>query len=157
MLKTMKNLFTKQELLKGNFGVEREGLRVDFEGKLSQKPHPIAFGHKMCNPYITTDFSESQLELITPTFSTTKETYNFLNALYDIVAMEIKDEYLWPQSMPAIIPDDKDIPVAKFDNNSKEAQEYREKLLLKYGGKKQLISGIHCNFSFDESIIEKII
>ena len=135
MLKTMKNLFTKQELLKGNFGVEREGLRVDFEGKLSQKPHPIAFGHKMCNPYITTDFSESQLELITPTFSTTKETYNFLNALYDIVAMEIKDEYIWPQSMPAIIPDDKDIPIAEFCEceEGKTAREYREELFLKYG------------------------
>ncbi len=158
MLKTMKNLFTKQELLKGNFGVEREGLRVDFEGKLSQKPHPIAFGHKMCNPYITTDFSESQLELITPTFSTTKETYNFLNALYDIVAMEIKDEYLWPQSMPAIIPDDKDIPIAEFCEceEGKTAREYREELFLKYGGKRQLISGIHYNFSFNENIIKKL-
>ena len=158
MLKTMKNLFTKQELLKGNFGVEREGLRVDFEGKLSQKPHPIAFGHKMCNPYITTDFSESQLELITPTFSTTKETYNCLNALYDIVAMEIKDEYLWPQSMPAIIPDDKDIPIAEFCEceEGKTAREYREELFLKYGGKRQLISGIHYNFSFNENIIKKL-
>ena len=43
MLKTIKNLFTKQELLKGNFGVEREGLRVDLKGKLSQKPHPTVF------------------------------------------------------------------------------------------------------------------
>lgn len=158
MLKTMKNLFTKQELLKGNFGVEREGLRVDFKGKLSQKPHPTAFGYKMCNPYITTDFSESQLELITPTFSTTKETYKFLNALYDIVSMEIKDEYLWPQSMPAIIPDDKDIPIAEFCEceEGQTAREYREELLLKYGGKRQLISGIHYNFSFNENIIKKL-
>ena len=139
MLKTMKSLFTKQELLKGNYGVEREGLRVDFKGNLSQKPHPTVFGYKMCNPYITTDFSESQLELITPTFSTTKETYKFLNALYDIVAMEIKDEYLWPQSMPAIIPDDKDIPIAEFCEceEGQTAREYREELLLKYGGKRQ--------------------
>lgn len=158
MLNTMKNLFTKQELLKGNFGIEREGLRVDSKGNLSEKPHPKAFGYKMCNPYITTDFSESQLELITPTFSTTEETYKFLNALYDIAAMEIKDEYLWPQSMPSIIPNDKDIPIAEFCGceEGKIAREYREELLLKYGGKKQLISGIHYNFSFNENIIKKL-
>lgn len=68
----------------------------------------------MCNPYITTDFSESQLELITPTFSDIKDTYKFLNVLYDIVSIEIKDEYIWPQSMPSIIPEDKDIPIAEF-------------------------------------------
>ena len=158
MLKIMKNLFSKQELLKGNFGIEREGLRVDFNGKLSKKPHPEVFGEKMYNPYITTDFSESQLELITPTFSTTKETYNFFNALYDIVAMEIKDEYIWPQSMPAIIPEDKDIPIAQFCGceEGQTARKYREKLLLKYGGKRQLISGIHYNFSFNENIIKKL-
>ncbi|MCI9061138.1 MULTISPECIES: bifunctional glutamate--cysteine ligase GshA/glutathione synthetase GshB [Romboutsia] len=158
MLKIMKNLFSKQELLKGNFGIEREGLRVDFNGKLSKKPHPEVFGEKMYNPYITTDFSESQLELITPTFSTTKETYNFLNALYDIAAMEIKDEYIWPQSMPAIIPEDKDIPIAQFCvcEEGQTARKYREELLLKYGGKRQLISGIHYNFSFNENIIKKL-
>ena len=158
MIKTIKNLFTKQELLKGYFGVEREGLRVDFKGKLSQKPHPTVFGYKMCNPYITTDFSESQLELITPVFSTTEETYKFLNALYEIVAMELEDEYLWPQSMPAIIPEDKDIPIAEFCGceEGKVAREYREELFLKYGGKKQLISGIHYNFSFNENIIKKL-
>jgi len=158
MLKTMKKIFTKQQLLKGNFGIEREGLRVDIKGKLSQKPHPTNFGDKMCNPYITTDFSESQLELITPTFSDTKETYEFLNALYDIVAIEIKDEYLWPQSMPAIIPEDKDIPIAEFYGHEEGqiAREYREKLLLKYGGKVQLISGIHYNFSFNENVIKKL-
>ena len=114
MLKIMKSLFTEQELLRGNFGIEREGLRIDVEGKLSKKPHPIAFEPKMCNPYITTDFSESQLELITPTFSDIKDTYKFLNVLYDIVSIEIKDEYIWPQSMPSIIPEDKDIPIAEF-------------------------------------------
>ncbi|WP_438652378.1 bifunctional glutamate--cysteine ligase GshA/glutathione synthetase GshB [Romboutsia sp.] len=154
----MKNLFTKYELLKGNFGIEREGLRVDTNGNLSLTPHPKQFGYKMRNPYITTDFSESQLELITPAFSNTKETYKFLNALYDIVAMEINDEYIWPQSMPAIIPEDKEIPIAEFCGceEGKIAREYREELFLKYGGKKQLISGIHYNFSFNENIIEKL-
>lgn len=158
MLNNIKNLFTKQELLNGNFGIEREGLRVDKNGVLSEKPHPSIFGDKMCNPYITTDFSESQIELITPVFSNTKETYNFLNSLYDITVNELEDEYLWPQSMPSIIPEDKFIPLAKFCEckEGKIQREYREELLLKYGGKKQLISGIHYNFSFNENIIKKL-
>lgn len=156
MLNKIKKLFSSKEILSGNFGIERETLRLDENGYLAKSDHPEEFGDKAHNPYITTDFSESQIEVITPALPDVKEAYNFTRALYDIVAMEIGDEYLWPESMPCIIPDDKDIPVAKFDNNSKEAQEYREKLLLKYGGKKQLISGIHYNFSFDESIIEKL-
>lgn len=158
MLSNIKNIFTARELLKGNFGIEREGLRVDNDGRLSEKPHPSIFGEKMCNPYITTDFSESQLELITPVFNSVNEVYNFSNALYDIATMEIDDEYIWPQSMPSIIPEDKNIPIAEFClcEEGKIAREYREELFLKYGGKKQLISGIHYNFSFDENIIKKL-
>lgn len=77
----IKKLFTKQELLKGNFCLEREGLKVGFNGELSKTPHPEILGPRISNSYITTDFSESQLELITPTFSNTKEAYKFLNAL----------------------------------------------------------------------------
>ena len=156
MLNKIKKLFSSKEILSGNFGIERETLRLDENGYLAKSDHPEEFGDKAHNPYITTDFSESQIEVITPALPDVKEAYNFTRALYDIVAMEIGDEYLWPESMPCIIPDDKDIPVAKFADHSKESQEYREKLLLKYGGKKQLISGIHYNFSFNESIIEKL-
>ena len=159
MLNEINKLFSKQELLKGNFGIEREGLRVDLQGKLAITPHPKGFGVKTRNPYITTDFSESQLELITPAFKYIEQTYDFLNALSDIVMMEIKDEYIWPQSMPSIIPEDKDIPIAQYcecEEDGKAAREYREELFLKYGGKKQLISGIHYNFSFNENIIKKL-
>lgn len=156
MLNKIKKLFTSSEILSGNFGIERETLRLDENGYLAKTDHSEVFGDKSHNPYITTDFSESQIEVITPALKSVEEAYNFTRSLYDIVAMEIKDEYLWPESMPCIIPEDKDIPVAKFDDSSKESQEYREKLLLKYGGKKQLISGIHYNFSFDESIIKKL-
>lgn len=156
MLETIKKLFTPYELLKGNYGIERETLRVDFEGKLSFKAHPDVFGNKVHNPYITTDFSESQIEVITPPFNSVEEAYKFTNALYDIVVMEIGDELLWPQSMPCIIPDEDRIPVAIYSEDGIEARKYREKLLSKYGGKKQLISGIHFNFSFNEILIERL-
>ncbi len=158
MLYLFKELFDKEELRGGRFGIEREALRVKEDGKLATTDHPYVFGNKLLHPYITTDFSESQPELITPAFQTTREAYSFLNALYDIVALEIGDEYLWPQSMPCDIPDEQYIPIAKYSDSKecKIAREYREKLFKKYGGKKQLISGIHYNFSFDEALFEKL-
>lgn len=158
MLNTFKALFTSDEILRGNFGVEREGLRVGVKGELSKNKHPKVFGNKIMNPYITTDFSESQLELITPVFNTSKEVYDFLNALYDIVTLEIGDEYIWPESMPCIIPEDREIPIATFCKckQGEEARAYREELLRKYGGKIQLISGIHYNFSLDDDVLNKL-
>ena len=103
-------ILSKDQLLDANFGIEREGLRVTSDGMLSTNPHPSIFGDKKANPYITTDFSESQLEVITPVFSTTKETVEFLDSLYNIATLEQEDEYIWPQSMPAITPDEKEIP-----------------------------------------------
>ena len=159
MLQNLKELFNGKELLKGNIGIEREGLRVNENGTLSKENHPSVFGDKLKNPYITTDFSESQVELITPTFKSSEDTYNFLSNLYDISVLEIKDEYLWPQSMPCIIPEDESIiKIASFNDSIEgiESRVYREKLVKKYGRKKQLISGIHYNFSFDEDIIKKL-
>ena len=159
MLQNLKELFNGKELLKANIGIEREGLRVNENGILSKENHPSVFGDKLKNPYITTDFSESQVELITPTFKSSEDTYNFLNNLYDISVLEMKDEYLWPQSMPCIIPKDESIiKIASFNDSIEgiEARVYRENLVKKYGCKKQLISGIHYNFSFDEDIIKKL-
>ena len=111
MLDRLKELFTPYELLKGNYGIERESLRVNDKGELSVKSHPEIFGDKVENEYITTDFAESQIEVITPPFKSPEETYNFSKALYDIVSIETDDEYLWPQSMPGIIPADDKIRI----------------------------------------------
>ena len=144
-----------KQLLEANFGLEREGLRVTKEGLLSLKPHPEVFGDKKTNPYITTDFSESQLELVTPVFRTTGEAVDFLDSLYNIAALELNDEYIWPQSMPANTPDHQNIPIASFPNEKKD-EKYREYLKSKYGAKKQLISGIHINFSLGEQLISTL-
>lgn len=160
LLIEIKRVFTDKNLLCCEFGLEREGLRVDEKGVLSFEKHPEIFGDKISNPYITTDFSESQIELITPAFNSCEEAYSFLSNLYNIVVLDIKDEeYIWSQSMPCIIPSDKEIPIATYDENSQagyEARVYREMLMKKYGGKKQLISGIHYNFSFNEDMIKAL-
>jgi glutamate--cysteine ligase len=46
-------------------GVEKESLRVLTDGNLAHTPHPAALGSALTHPCITTDFSESQVELIT--------------------------------------------------------------------------------------------
>lgn len=157
MNKQLLKLITNKELLNGHIGIEREGLRVDKNGILSFSKHPEVFGDKILNPYITTDFSESQIELITPVFNTSEEAYDFLTNLYNIVDLELGDgEFIWPQSMPCIIPNNKSIPIAIYDDYTLEgdtSRKYREKLMDKYGAEKQLISGIHYNFSFNEELL----
>ena len=144
-----------KQLLEGNFGLEREGLRVTKEGLLSLQPHPEVFGDKKTNPYITTDFSESQLELVTPVFQSTEEAVNFLDSLFNIAVLELNDEFIWPQSMPANTPNPEVIPIASFPTEKKD-EKYREYLKNKYGAKKQLISGIHINFSLGEQLIRTL-
>ncbi|KNZ42182.1 bifunctional glutamate--cysteine ligase GshA/glutathione synthetase GshB [Acetobacterium bakii] len=159
MIETLKHKMTPEDILTAGFGIEREGLRVTTEGKLALTPHPPIFGDKLENPYITTDFSESQIEIVTPVFHSVKETYDFLESLTDIVISEIKenDQYFWPQSMPCDIPEDNVIPIAEYQGEAgKKARAYREKLMAKYGGKRQLISGIHYNYSFSEELLETL-
>lgn len=143
-----------KDIWKGNFGLEKENNRVDGNGKLALTPHPKAFGSKMENPYIKTDFSESQIEMITPVFESIEEAYQFLETIHDIVTLELNDEYLWPSSNPPALPNDDEIPIALM--NDPEQDNYRLQLAEKYGRKRQLISGIHYNFSFNEEFLKSI-
>ena len=144
------------EILAGLFGIEWEALRVKSDGKLSLTPHPEVFGDKLKNPVVTTDFSESQIEIITPTFNTIDEAFSTFSLLADIVNYSLlDDEYLWFQSLPAILPYDSQIPIAQYSAEGQNSQKYRENLASKYGVKKQLISGVHFNFSFTDDFIKK--
>lgn len=143
------------DIKKGRFGIEKESLRVNENGELALTNHPKFFGDKIKNPYITVDFSESQIEMITPTESSVEKAYDFLRNIHEIVATNLKDEYLWSQSVPPILPSEELIPLGKFPQN-KELEKYREKLALKYGRKKQLLSGIHFNFSFDDEFLKEL-
>ena len=145
------------EILAGLFGIEWEALIVKSDGKLALSPHPEVFGDKLKNPVVTTDFSESQIEIITPTYSTIEEAFSTFSLLADIVNFSLRDdEYLWFQSLPAILPYDSQIPIAQYSGEGKSSQTYRENLASKYGVKKQMISGVHFNFSFTEDFIKKL-
>lgn len=143
------------DIKKGRFGIEKESVRVNEKGELATTPHPEIFGDKIENPYITVDFSESQIEMITPTENSVEKAYDFLRNIHEIVATNLKGEYLWSQSVPPILPSEDLIPLGRFPKN-KELEEYRERLSLKYGRKKQLLSGIHFNFSFDDEFLKEL-
>ncbi|MBE6500108.1 MAG: glutamate--cysteine ligase [Methanobrevibacter thaueri] len=155
----LKNLskLTSNEILAGSFGIEWESLRARGEGILSLTPHPEVFGDKLTNPLITTDFSESQIEIITPTFDTIDEAFDTFSLLSDLVNASLpEDEYLWFQSIPCILPYWDQIPIAQYSQEGEESQKYREELAKKYGVEKQMISGVHFNFSFSDDFIRKL-
>ncbi|MBE6508571.1 MAG: glutamate--cysteine ligase [Methanobrevibacter sp.] len=149
--------FSSDEILAGSFGIEWESLRAKGDGELSLTPHPEIFGDKMTNPLITTDFSESQIEIITPTFNTIDNAFDTFSMLSDLVNSSLpEDEYLWFQSIPCILPYWDKIPIAQYSDEGIESQKYREDLAKKYGVKKQMISGVHFNFSFTDEFLEKL-
>lgn len=117
------------EILAGLFGIEWESLRAKGDGELSLTPHPEIFGDKLTNPLITTDFSESQIEIITPTFNSIEGAFNNFSLLADLVNSSLpEDEYLWFQSIPCILPYWDKIPIAQYSDEGLESQKYREDL-----------------------------
>jgi glutamate--cysteine ligase len=145
-------------LSEGNFGIEKESQRVTVLGDLALTSHPAVFGDKSKNERITTDFSESQIEMITPPLKSVEEVYNSLNEIQQEVQKGIQGELLWPMSMPPRLPEEKDIPIARFPESeeSRDIETYRNGLALRYGKKMQMISGIHYNFSFSEDMIDSL-
>lgn len=136
----------------GSFGIEKEGVRTDEKNRLALTDHPSQFGDRSFHPYIQTDFSEGQLELVTPPLSTLTATYSWMRALNDIVLRSLEnDEVLWPFSMPSILPEEEHIPIIRV-SDQKEIR-YRKQLAEKYGRRKQLISGVHFNFAFSDQLI----
>ena len=158
MLHQLKSQITASDLLTGFFGIEREALRVNLDGTLALTPHPPAFSNKEANPYITTDFSESQIEMVTPVQTTLREAHQCLTMLYQLVVSELDNEQLWPGSMPCGLKAGQEIPLAVFSESEKGrlATAYRQYLAKKYGKERQLISGIHYNFSLSVSLIDKL-
>ncbi len=134
-------------------GLEREALRVDGQGRIATNLHPNAFGSPLTNPYITLDFSEAQLEFITPPLKGGPALRGFLEKLYAWSYRQIGRELLWPFSMPGKLPEHRKIALAQFGASvDAEAKRiYREGLKQRYGGAVQTISGIHYNFSLSES------
>ena len=133
-------------------GVEKESLRAQPSGALALTPHPAALGSALTHPHITTDFSESQIELVTGAHLDAATTLAELTELHQFtyrVMQQAGDEMLWVSSMPCGLPTDETIPIARFgsSNVGRAKSIYRMGLSHRYGRRMQTISGIHYNWS----------
>lgn len=130
-------------------GIEKESLRVFSDGQLADTAHPLALGSAMTNQFITTDFSEALLEFVTPAYASTWETLRVLCEIHQFTYARIDDELLWVTSMPCLMSEDADIPLAKYgsSNVGRMKTVYRNGLGYRYGRKMQTIAGVHFNYS----------
>jgi glutamate--cysteine ligase len=144
----------QQHLICGGLkGLEKESLRISKDGVISQKPHPRALGSALTHPYITTDYSEALIELITPPFADVNDTLAYLEAIHKFVYQHLDDEILLCSSMPCGIKGDESIPIAEYgtSNVGRMKHIYRHGLWHRYGRTMQSIAGIHFNFSVPEA------
>ncbi|WDE95902.1 glutamate--cysteine ligase [Lentisphaera profundi] len=147
-LKLLNKLAKTAALDSSNKGLEREALRFTPEARLALSPHPEAYGSALCHPSITTDFSESLLELVTPTFDKSDDLISYLTNLHYFIHKNLPEgENLWSNSMPCDLQDD--IPIAEYGSSGagEFRKVYRRGLSYRYGKKMQAIAGLHYNFS----------
>lgn len=133
-------------------GIEKEGLRVLPTGSLALTPHPEALGSALTHPHITTDYSESQLELITSVHLNVDACLDELQQIHQYVyrsMAELGDEMIWSSSMPCSLPTDETIPLGRYGSShvGRSKSVYRMGLGHRYGRRMQTISGIHYNWS----------
>ena len=144
----------RELLLRGNFGLEKESLRIDEGGFLSHTPHPFPE-----DDHIVRDFCENQTEINTSVTHSAAEAVQALAGHDRKIQKTLKRlpqrEYLWPFSNPPYIRNEADIPVARFYGEEASKTEYREYLSDRYGRYKMTFSGIHVNYSFDETLLRE--
>ena len=133
-------------------GIEKEGLRVLPSGELAITPHPPVLGASLTHPKITTDYSESQMELITGAHRGVQDCLDELTEVHQFALQALRargDEMLWASSMPCLLPTDETIPLARFggSNVGRAKSIYRMGLGFRYGRRMQTICGIHYNWS----------
>ncbi|CYX03146.1 bifunctional glutamate--cysteine ligase GshA/glutathione synthetase GshB [Streptococcus suis] len=150
----LQKLLPNSPILQATFGIERESLRINSNHRVAQTPHPHKLGSRSFHPYIQTDYSEPQLELITPIAQSTKEARRLLGAITDVAARSMdKQEYLWPLSMPPVISED-DIQIAQLESDYE--YQYRVGLGERYGKLLQSMSGIHYNFELGKDLTQQL-
>ncbi len=137
-----------------NRGIERETLRVDAHCQLAQDPHPKALGAALTHPWITTDFSESLMELITPVYQDPDRLLAHLSDVHRFVLANIEEQRFWPLSMPCFLDSAQPIPIAQYGSShiGRMKTTYRIGLSHRYGAKMQAIAGVHFNFSISDPL-----
>ncbi|HLL17150.1 MAG TPA: glutamate--cysteine ligase, partial [Rubrivivax sp.] len=116
---------TPARLLGMRRGIEKESLRALPGGTLALTPHPAALGSPLTHPNITTDYSESQLELITGVHATGESCLDELTRIHQFTyrtlgshGRRVADELLWVSSMPCGLPTDETIPLGRYGSSN---------------------------------------
>ena len=122
-------------------GIEKESLRINQDGDISEKKHPRLLGSSFTNPSITTDFAEALVEIVTPVFTNVDDLYNHLLGLHVFINKSLDNELLWPFSIPPRIKSESKINIATYANN-------------KAGNLKHVY---RCNFSLSEDSISLLL
>ena len=148
----IENNYIREHLLDGNFGLEKESLRITGDGHFAHTPHPFPD-----DPHIVRDFSENHIEINTGVHesaeSAVKELTEHIRYVQQTLLAFPEKEYLWPFSNPPYIKSELDIPIAQFKGAEAEKTVYREHLSRQYGRYKMTFSGIHMNFSFTDDLL----
>lgn len=135
-------------------GLEKECLRVGLSGGISQQDHPLALGRALTHPFITTDFSEALLEMVTPPCDSAAQAMNFLNSVHQFIVSRLpEDEHIWNTSMPCILNEASSVRIGEYgtSHSGQMKHAYRRGLGLRYGRRMQAIAGVHFNFSMPDT------
>ncbi|KLV34730.1 glutamate--cysteine ligase [Piscirickettsia salmonis] len=139
-------------------GLEKENMRIDSDGYIALTDHPRALGSALTNLWVTTDFSESLVEVVTPAVASLSQLKQDISAISQFCWVRLnKDELFWPASMPSCL-NENDIRLAYYgkNNSGKMKQVYRHGLAERYGKTMQMIAGIHYNISFSQALFESL-
>ena len=179
------SLSDKAELWRGGLhGFERETFRLDAStGLPSAKAHEQLFGQagqarqidrfrgnegqksrlRKLLPYaLTLDFSDQQIELVSPPHPYIAGAEADIALLLRFVAGELRSnsELLWAFSQPPLFGSESlaAIRLADFGTavDAEYKEKYRKQLLLRYGKAKQSWTGVHYNFSFDLRLFDGV-
>lgn len=143
----------RSKLLSGNFGLEKESLRITENGSFALTLHPFPD-----NKNIVYDFCENQTEINTDVAASAQEAVDLLQLHTAQIQQKLSSmderEYLWPFSNPPFIKNERDIPIARHNIKAEYADGYREYLADRYGRYKMSLCGIHVNFSFSDELLK---
>lgn len=149
----LENETVRKLVLQGNFGLEKESLRVDQDGFLAHTKYPFPD-----NDHIVRDFCENQTEINTSVANSAAGAIALLEKQYREIQQTLaaldQQEYLWPFSNPPYIRNEEDIPIAQYTGDQAHKTVYREYLSDRYGRYRMTFSGIHCNYSFSEELLQ---
>jgi len=95
-------------------------MRVNHDVRQALSRHPSALGIALTHPHITTDYSESQLELITGVHDSVDACLAELTEVHQFTArtLQASDEMMWASSMPCGLPSDETIPIGMYGSSN---------------------------------------